>query len=119
MAYFNQERKKARAPIIKNIMKKYGQKCSMSVRNHSTFVVKVKDVAGMFAGQFDEFSARWGLSINPYHYERHFADNPVAVAFLDELTAAMYGEDYFDESDAMVDYFHTSHYIDIDILPAQ
>jgi hypothetical protein len=37
---------------------------------------------------------------------------------LKELTAAMYGADYFDESDSQTDYFYCSHYIDIDILPA-
>lgn len=117
MAYMNQERKAERAPLIKKILKDYGVKGSISVRNYSTLVVKVKDVAGMFAEFFEsDYDRQWGLSVNPYHYERHFANNPKAVKFLDELTAAMYGVDYFDESDAMTDYFHCSHYIDIDIF---
>jgi hypothetical protein len=119
MAFFNQEDKKARAPIIKNIMKKYGQKCTMGVRHHSTFIVKVKDVAGMFTDRFQtDYDRQYGVSVNPYWIEKNYADNPVAVAFLTELKDAMYGDDYFDESDPMTDYFHTSHYIDIDILPA-
>ena len=42
MAYFNQERKSERAPVIKAILKKYGVKGSLSVRNHSTFVLNLK-----------------------------------------------------------------------------
>jgi hypothetical protein len=44
MAYFNQERKAQKAPAIKAILKKYGVKGSLSVRNHSTFVLNVKSV---------------------------------------------------------------------------
>lgn len=119
MAFMNQERKKERAPAIKKVLKKYGVKGSIGVRNYSTLVVKVKDVAGMFAEFFKEgdyFQREYGMGINPYHYDKHFANNPVAVKFLDELTTAMYGVDYFDESNAMTDYFHRSHYIDIDVF---
>lgn len=121
MAYMNQERKAERAPVIKAILKKYGQKGTLSVRNYSTLCLKVKDVAGMFAANFaeaGEYEKKYGLSVNPYWFEKHFADNPRAVKMFKELTAAMYGSDYFDESDIQTDYFHCSHYIDIDVLPA-
>jgi hypothetical protein len=42
MAYFNQERKQERAPVIKAILKKYGVKGSLAVRNHMTFVLNIK-----------------------------------------------------------------------------
>ena len=42
MAYMNQERKQQRAPIIKSILKKYGVKGSLAVRNHSTLVLNIK-----------------------------------------------------------------------------
>ena len=64
----------------------------------------------------DDFKRRWGLSINPYHYGSF---SPEIVKMFDELTAAMYGKDYFDESDIMTDYFHCSHYISIDVFPAE
>jgi hypothetical protein len=32
-----------------------------------------------------------------------------------EMIAAMKGPDFFDHSDAQTDYFHRSHYIDINI----
>ena len=117
----NQERKKERAPVIKAILKKYGMKGTLSVRHYSTLVLKVKDVAGMFTKEFanaGDYERKYGLSVNPYWFETHYQDNPKAVKMLGELTAAMYGADYYDNSDAMTDYFDTSHYIDIDILPA-
>lgn len=121
MAYMNQERKAERAPAIKAILKKYGQKGSLSVQNYSTLRLKLKDVAGMFAKEFAEandYQKKYGLGINVYWFEKHFEDNPRAVEMFKELTAAMYGADYFDESDIQTDYFHCSHYIDIDVLPA-
>lgn len=121
MAYMNQERKNERAPVIKAILKKYNQKGTLSVQNYSTLRLKIKDVAGMFAAEFadaDDYRKKYGMSVNPYWFEKHFADNPKAVKMLKELTAAMYGADYFDESDIQTDYFHCSHYIDIDVLPA-
>lgn len=121
MAYMNQERKAKRAPVIKAILKKYGQKGSLSVRNYSTLALKVKDTAGMFANEFanaDDFAKKWGLSVNVYWFEKHFEDNPKAVAMFKELTAAMYGDDYYDNTDAQIDYFDTSHYIDIDVFQA-
>ena len=85
----NKERKAERAPAIKKILKKYGLKGSLSVRNYSTLALKIKDIRGLF------------------------------VKLFDELTSAMYGKDYYDRSDAMTDYFDTSHYISIDIHPSK
>ena len=116
MAYMNQERKAERAPATKKILKKYGLKGSLSVRNYSTLALKIKDVRGLFESHMDDFKRKWGLSINPYHYNNF---SPEIIKLIDELTAAMYGKDYFDHSDPMTDYFHTSHYISIDVFSAK
>ena len=131
MAYFNQERKSERAPAIKAIMKKYGVKGSLSVRNHSTFVLNLKSgkidfienfistEANVMHGrkmsqdQLDYIRKNKSLDVNPYWYQEHF--NGVAKDFLKEVLDAMYGNDYFDESDAQTDYFHCSHYVDVNI----
>ena len=120
MAFMNKERKNERAPAVRKILKEYGQKGTLSVRNYSVLKLKIRDVAGMFEGLFEnDYQREYGISINPYWFEKHFAERPEVVKMLEKLTAAMYGEDYFDESDAMTDYFHCSHYIDIDVLPAK
>lgn len=131
MAYFNQERKQERAPAIKAIMKKYGVKGSLAVRNHSTFVLNIKsgkvdfienyiktDASKHYGNkmsedQVDYIRKNQSLDVNPYWYQEHFDGK--ARSFLKEVLDAMYGSDYFDESDAQVDYFHCSHYVDVNI----
>lgn len=125
MAYMNQERKAKRAGIIKEICKRYGIKATLSVRNHSTLVLTVKSGPIDFISNYKETQVgrvsafvrenqeiRY-INVNPYWYQDHFSGR--AQEFLSEAIAALYGDDYFDESDAQVDYFHTSHYIDVNI----
>ena len=115
----NKERKNERAPAIKKILKEYNQKGSLSIKNYSTLRLKIKDVAGMFTDRFvTDYDKKYGLGINHYWVEKNFKDQPEVAKMLTELREAMYGNDYFDESDAMTDYFHTSHYIDIEVYPA-
>jgi hypothetical protein len=130
MAYMSQERKQQRAPIIKAILKKYGVKGSLSVRNHSTLVLNIKsgkiDFIENYIGtngskhynvmsqdQIDYIRKNKSVDVNPYWYQEHFTGK--AKDFLKEVLDAMYGSDYFDESDAQVDYFHCSHYVSVNI----
>lgn len=131
MAYMSQERKAARAPIIKAICQKYGVKGSLSVRNHSTLVLNIKSGKidfienfittdanvnhgrKMSQDQIDYIRKNKSLDVNPYWYQEHFTGK--AKDFLKEVLDAMYGPDYFNESDAQVDYFHCSHYVDVNI----
>ena len=128
MAYMSQERKAQRAPVIKAILKKYNVKGSLSVRNHSTLVLTIKSGKIDFIGNYNEVvgntprymndplgfrPVKDSMDINPYWYQEHFTGK--AKDFLKEVLNAMYGSDYFDESDAQVDYFHCSHYVDVNI----
>ena len=106
MAYVSQDDKKKLAPAIKAVLKKYKVKASIAVRHHSTLVVNIKEGAVPFKPS-DHYQ------VNEYHYENHFADNPTLVSFLSELISAMKGPDYFNNDDAMTDYYHRSHYTDI------
>ena len=126
MAYMNQERKAKRAPVIKAILKKYGIKGTLSVRNHSTLVLNVKSGKIDFINNYNrvvgaksEYTSRGFqpatdyIQVNPYWFQDHFSGK--ARQFLKEAFDALKGEDFFDESDAQVDYFHRSHYFDINI----
>ena len=106
MAYVSQDDKKKLAPAIKAVLKKYKVKASIAVRHHSTLVVNIKEGAVPFKPS-DHYQ------VNEYHYENHFADNPTLVSFLSELISAMKGPDYFNNDDAMTDYYDRSHYTDI------
>ena len=107
MAYVSQADKKDLAPAIKTVLKKYNMKGSISVRNHSTLVVKITQGA-------IEFDTCEGYhDVNVYWIDTHFAG--IERDFLNELLDAMKGTKYFNNDDAMTDYFSRSHYTDITI----
>ena len=107
MAYVSQEKKSQLAPAIKAVLNKYNVKASISVRHHSTLVVTIK------SGNID-FETRDGYAdVNVYWIDSHYAG--IQRKFLNELLDAMKGPKYFNNDDAQTDYFHRSHYTDINI----
>jgi hypothetical protein len=129
MAYVSQQMKAELAPAIKTILKKYGIKGSLAVSNHSTLVLNIKSGkidfiknhlaateavrSGRPEFNMTEESFRGYMQINPYHTDSQFSGK--AKKFLAEVIAAMKGPKFFDHSDSMTDYFHCSHYIDINL----
>ena len=125
MAYVSQEKKASLAPAIKAILKKYGVKGTLSVRNHSTLVLNVKSGKIDFISNFNSTveqrpgghrlgqPAERYIQVNPYWYHEHFSGK--AKKFLTEIVAAMKGPEFFDHTDAQIDYFHVAHYFDINI----
>lgn len=118
MAFMSQDRKKELAPKIKSVLKKYGLKGSLSVHNHSTLVLNIKEGKIDFVknhiektGNVDVRSDR-GLSINPYWYQEHFSGK--ALNCLKEIVSAMMLGNH-NNSDIMTDYFDVGWYIDINL----
>ena len=56
MAYMCQTKKKAMAPQIKAVLKKYGMKGSIAVNNHSTLVVNLKEGALDLIGAANKYN---------------------------------------------------------------
>lgn len=130
MAYFNQERKNERAPVIKAILKKYNVKGSLAVRNHSTFILNIKSGSIDFIENFIKTDAdkpyakkmssdqianirnNQSLNVNPYWYQEHFSGK--AKNFLKEILAAMNGGNH-DNSDIQTDYFDVGWYVEVNI----
>lgn len=124
MAYVDQSKKAKIAPVIKALLKEYGLKGSLSVRNHSTLVLTVKEGTIDFIGDYNTMGdqndsmgrfqpATTYLGINPYWIDRNHSGK--AAEFLSKAVTALRGEDFFDESDIQSDYFHCAHYVDIKI----
>ena len=122
MAYMSQERKAKLAPAIKAALKKFGLKGTLSVRNHSTLCLTVKQGSIDFIGNFNAtISTRPGygghvadryIDVNPYHFRDHFTGKAKdAIAALHK--AMMDGN--HDNSDIQTDYFDVGWYIDINI----
>jgi hypothetical protein len=126
MAYMNQERKAARAPAIKAVLKKYGVKGSLSVRNHSTLVLTLKSGKIDFIGNSnrvcgnDHYQVSRGFTpntsgysdVNPYWFKEHYDGK--ALSFLKEVFAIMNNGNH-DNSDIQTDYFDVGWYSDVNI----
>lgn len=129
MAYMSQERKSQIAPTVKAVLKKYGVKGSLSVRNHSTLVLNIKSgridfvenyikadrpVLGRQMSAADIARLREGrsLDVNPYWYHEHFTGK--ALSFLKEVFAAMNRGNH-NNSDIQTDYFDVGWYVNVNI----
>ena len=123
MAYMNQEEKTALAPNIKAVLKKYGVKGSIAVRNFSTLIVNIKSGGIDFIGNYNETClARTGdrftrnedqyIDVNPYWYTEHFSGK--ALSFLKELFTAMNAGNH-NRSDVQTDYFDIGWYVDVNV----
>lgn len=121
----NQERKAQLAPGIKAVLKKYGVKGSIAVRNYMTLVVTIKSGPIDFIGNFNDMAkdrnwqypfpreeAKDSLDVNPYWYHEHFSG--VAKDFLEELITAMNVGNH-NNSDIQTDYFDVGWFLDVNI----
>lgn len=108
----NQDKKAIIAAKVKPILKKYGVKGSLSVRSHMTIVLNITEGPINFAkdGNMDP---KHGIDVNPYWYHEHFTGK--SKQFLDEIFPALKSAGYYNNSDAMIDYFDTAYYYDVNI----
>ena len=130
MAYMNQERKAKIAQALKPVLAKYKVKGTLSVRNHSSIVLTLKSGnidfienyinsgssysnGRMTQDQIDYIRKNQTLDVNPYWFQEHFSGD--AKAFLTEAFRALKSADWYDESDAMTDYFNTAYYVDVNV----
>ena len=130
MAYMNQQKKAKIVAAVKPILKKYGLKGSFAVNNHSTIVLNLKSGSIDFienyiktdaekAKHFSEDQVAYirkqgALAVNPYWFKDHFTGK--AKSALTEIYTAMKAAgDWYDRSDAQVDYFDTAYYVDVNI----
>lgn len=134
MAYMNQERKSELAPKIKAVLKKYGMKGTIGVRDYRSLVVNIKEGALDLIGNANRYnkmiSERRGthfyecgdyLQVNQFYaadWAKEVGDNKISK-FYEELIAAMNGKgcsvQNYDNSDSMIDYFDVGWYIDINV----
>jgi hypothetical protein len=127
MAWMNQERKAKIAANLKPVLKKYGVKGSLRVRNHMAisltlksgkidFIANSNRVCGNDFYQVSRgFKPNTGgyCDVNQFHFQNHY--DGLAKAFLTEAYAALKSASWYDRSDAMTDYFDTAYYMDINI----
>lgn len=105
MAYMNQEKKAKIAAKMKPVLKKYGLKGSLSVHNHSSITLTIK------SGKLD-FGSDY-VQVNPYWLESNYKGTVLKA--LQEIKQALLAADYYDRSDAQIDYFDTAYYYNINV----
>ena len=114
MAYVSQDKKKQLAVGIRAVLKKYDMKATIAVQHHSTLIVNISQGAIDFSDYMNrgEFPRDY-IQVNEYWLDENY--DGIALAFLKELLEAMKGPDFFNHDDSMTDYFHRSHYTEINI----
>jgi hypothetical protein len=122
MAYMCQTKKTQIAPAVKAILKRYGVKGTLAVRDHSTLALNIKSGTLDFLGDYEKSMGadrnlankpNGYLQVNTYHYRSHFSSK-VVRRFLDEVIEAMNIGNH-DNSDSQRDYFDVGWYININI----
>ena len=121
MAYRNQDKKKVIKANLDKVLKPLGIKYSLRVDNHMAINCTIKSGAVDFIGNL---KARTGdtfrlhtdsgyVQVNPYWFSEHFTGE--AESIIDRVIDALKSADYYDRSDAMVDYFDTAYYMHLNI----
>jgi hypothetical protein len=67
----------------------------------------------MSPDQIEYIRKNKSLDVNPYWFQDHFSGD--AKKFLSEVFSGMKAADWYDRSDAQVDYFDTAYYVDVNV----
>lgn len=122
MAYMNQDKKRVIKAALDKITKPLGIKYSLRVRNNMTIVCTITAAPIDFIGNFaavtgDKFKINGApldyISVNPYWYDDHFSGKPREI--IGQLVDALKAAGHYDNSNAMIDYFNTAYYFDLNI----
>ena len=125
MAYMNQEKKQKIQNALKPVLAKYGMKGTLKVRNHHAITLTLRQGPIDFIGDLnesrngrhgvakDEMRKHYELQVNQYWIDEHYTG--VSLEFLKQVNEAMQVADYYDRSDAQIDYFDTAYYYDINV----
>jgi hypothetical protein len=120
----NQERKQKISNALKPILAKYGMKGTLRTRQHAiTLTLRsgpidfIGDLNESRNGRLgvakDEMRKHYELQVNQYWIDEHYTG--VSLEFLKQVKDAMQAADYYDRSDAQIDYFDTAYYYDINV----
>jgi len=63
--------------------------------------------------QFRLTTDRGYIQVNPYWYNEHFTGD--AREIINKVIDGLKSADYYDKSDAMIDYFDTAYYMHLNI----
>jgi hypothetical protein len=113
----NQEKKAKIAALLKQVMPK-GYKYSLSIDNHTTIVLTIAaapiDLVKIAVEKAGYRAFDGHVQLNSHYLAKHFEKTEVADLFK-KIEAAMYGADYYDNSNIMIDYHDAAYYVDVNL----
>lgn len=120
MAYMNQDKKKIIKANLDKVLKPLGIKYSLRVQDYMSITCTLRSGEVDFIENFKQTTGkdfdqhiRNHIQVNPYWYKDHFTHRPQRV--VGEVLEALRSADYYDKSDAQVDYFDTAYYFHLNI----
>jgi hypothetical protein len=121
MAYMNQDKKKVIKANLDKVLKPLGIKYSLRVQDYMSITCTIKSGDIDFIGNlrnrtgtaFNLHSDRGYVQVNPYWFNDHFTGEPRYI--INGVIKALQSADYYDRSDAQVDYFDTAYYMHLNI----
>jgi hypothetical protein len=121
MAYMNQDKKKVIKANLDKVLKPLGIKYSLRVENHMAINCTIKsgsvDFIGNFkaknGGKFALTTDKGYIQVNQFWFHDHFDDESKEI--IGSVVDALKSADYYDRSDAQVDYFDTAYYMHLNI----
>lgn len=127
MAHMSQETKAKIAAELKKVMPK-GWKYTLGVNHHSTIVLNIMKAPVDLIKIINESNAEHAqmrgeapyevkdsVQMNTHYLSKPFKNYPELEKLFKQIQDTLYGADYFDHSDSMVDYFHCAYYVDVNI----
>lgn len=111
MAYITKEE----VANIRNALKKEFPDIKFSVTRRDHVAVNIILRSGnvdFFANDKQECDRKW-INVSRYNLEKDFDSQCLQV--LTKINEIAYSQDYYDHSDAQIDYFDTAYYVDISI----
>ncbi|NCQ51713.1 hypothetical protein GW796_07420 [archaeon] len=125
MAYMSQETKAKLAPAIKEVLKKYGMKGTIGVKNHSTLVCNIKSgkidlIGNMYdiaikkpKSYYDKNKVKpTYMQVNEFSIKENYSET--ALDFMMDLKEAMNLGNH-DNSDIQSDCFDIGWYLSINV----
>jgi len=120
MAFMNQDKKKIIKANLDKVLKPLGIKYSLSVQNNMSITCTLRSGPVDFVKNFKQTTGndfdlhiRNHIQVNPYWFEDHFTDHAQRV--IGECVEALKSANYYDKSDAMIDYFDTAYYYHLNV----
>ena len=121
MAYMNQDKKKIIKANLDKVLKPLGIKYSLRVQDYMSITCTItsggidfiNNLRNRTGTAFNLHSDRGYVQVNPYWFNDHFTGEACNV--INDVIEALKSADYYDRSDAQVDYFDTAYYMHLNI----